>query len=93
LQGATPEELAAIQRLQLHTTCNAQGWTALHYAAATHKASLVQQLLQLGADPAAPDAQHGFTPLHLACLGRLVNKPQLKKLLAAAPRTYNLQVS
>lgn len=99
LQIATTDELAAIKRLQLHTTSNEQGWNTLHYAAAGHKTALVQQLLQLGADPAAADTASddvspaGLTPLHLACMGCVKDQEQLQRLFAEADDDYEgLQV-
>jgi hypothetical protein len=90
LQEATAEELTAIQRQRLHTTFNASGWSALHYAAAAHKVKLVQQLLELGAD--AADAVYGLTPMHLACMGRVKDKEQLDQLTKACESLYDLQV-
>jgi ankyrin repeat protein len=84
--------LLTIQELQLHTQPDAHGWTALHYAAATHKVKLVQQLLQIGADPAAAD-KHGLMPLHLACMGRVTWERQLSILWGACGKTSELQVS
>jgi ankyrin repeat protein len=96
LQEATPEELALVQQLQLHTTFSNEGWTALHYAAATLKAKLVQQLLDLGASPAAgapADNVTGLTPLHLACMGRVKSQQQLEALLKAEEDLFwDLQV-
>ncbi|WIA41847.1 hypothetical protein OEZ86_009173 [Tetradesmus obliquus] len=82
-QEATAEELAAIQQHQLHTTCDDDGWTVLHYAAAAHKVKLVAQLLQLGGDPAAAGERHPLRPLHLACLGRVKSREQLQQLWSA----------
>jgi ankyrin repeat protein len=94
-QEATAEELEVIRRLKLHTERNAQGCTALHYAAAAHKVKLVQQLLNLGADvDAVTNIQvHHLTPLHLACMGRVTSIEQMKKLLDASDYIYNLVVS
>lgn len=47
---------------------NTMGWTPLHYAAATHNAAAVEQLLAAGANPAAVAATSGLTPLHLAVI-------------------------
>jgi hypothetical protein len=92
LQTASPAELAAIQQLQLHTLPDCHGWTALHYAAATHKVALVQQLLEIGADPAAAD-KHGLMPLHLACMGQVKQHLQLLKLWRSHPSMHTLWVS
>jgi hypothetical protein len=60
---------------------------------AAHKVALVQQLLQIGADPAQPiihvthavdGARTNLLPLHLACLGRVKDEEQLQWLLEAA---------
>jgi ankyrin repeat protein len=91
-QQATVEELAAIQLLRLHTTGNLKGWNALHYAAAAHNVKLVRQLLRLGADPAAADAQYGLTPLHLACMGRVKHAKQLDEVEEARKSLRSLQV-
>jgi ankyrin repeat protein len=92
LQEASPEELATIQRLQLHTAPDIHGWTALHYAAATHKVKLVQQLLEIGADPAAAD-KHGLMPLHLACMGRVKEHSHLYQLWRARGILVSVTVS
>jgi hypothetical protein len=92
LQEATVQELQHVKQLQLHIQCDPQGWNALHYAAAMHKVELVQQLLEIGADPAAADAVCGLTPLHLACMGRVRDISQLKELLEARDCIYDLQV-
>jgi hypothetical protein len=91
LQEASPEELATIQELQLHTQPDLNGWNALHYAAATHKVALVQ-LLDIGADPAALD-KRGLMPLHLACMGQVTSEPQLKCLWGSCGSPPSLQVS
>ncbi|CAK8989360.1 Putative ankyrin repeat protein RF_0381, partial [Durusdinium trenchii] len=54
--GATP----------LVNAANVDGWTALHFCAMNGKSHLVQQLLELNGDPAAPDKVLGMTPLHVA---------------------------
>ncbi|KAF6261823.1 hypothetical protein COO60DRAFT_725551 [Scenedesmus sp. NREL 46B-D3] len=82
-EEAAAGELAAIRRLQLHTTRNSDGCTALHYAAAAHKPKLVQQLLGMGADVNA-QMQHGLTALHLACLGRVGDAAAMAELVKAA---------
>jgi hypothetical protein len=94
LQEATAQELADIQRLQLHTTCNSDGCTALHYAAAAHKPKLVQQLLQIGADVSVNGTKvlHGLGPLHLACMGAVVDASQMEKLVASIGRINTLLV-
>jgi ankyrin repeat protein len=93
LQEASPEQLKAIQKLQLHVQCDPQtGWNALHYAAATHKVKLVQQLLEIGADPAAANAVSGLTPLHLACMGRVRNETQMIELTEAMASVLSMQV-
>jgi ankyrin repeat protein len=92
LQEASPEELAPIQELQLHKQPDRNGWNALHYAAATHKVALAQQLLEMGADPAAAD-KHGLMPLHLACMGRVKSLEQLSKLWRACDNAPMLQVT
>jgi ankyrin repeat protein len=92
LQVATSEEIAVIQAFQLHTAYDPHGWTALHHAAAAHKVQLVQQLLDIGADPAAADVMYGLTPLHLACMGRVLRSPQLFDLLDARQTATRLQV-
>jgi hypothetical protein len=54
----------------------------------------VQQLLEIGADPAAPN-KHGLMPLHLACMGRVTSDQQLSQLRGAcntADVPPNLQV-
>jgi hypothetical protein len=89
LQEASPEDLAAIQELQLHTQPDTNGWNALHYAAAAHQVKLVQQLLEIGADPAAPN-KHGLMPLHLACMGRVTSEQQLSKLRSACELTADM---
>jgi ankyrin repeat protein len=86
------QELQYILQSQLHTTCDEHGWNALHYAAATHKVKLVQQLLEIGADPAAEDAVCGLTPLHLACMGRVRDGAQMAELLHSRKDIYHLQV-
>jgi hypothetical protein len=91
LQEATAEELAVIQRLKLHSG----GWGALHYAAATHKVKLVQQLLDLGANPAQQamvDDEIFITPLHLACMGQVKSEEQMLHLTSIAGAIYSLQV-
>lgn len=57
-------------------------WTALHYAVAGHKESLVKQLLDAGAAPdiAAPG---GVRPLHLACAGPIVTASTRSKICLA----------
>lgn len=45
---------------------NPVGETPLHVAAIQGKASIVQQLIEGGADIDAP-GEHGYTPLHEAC--------------------------
>jgi ankyrin repeat protein len=92
VQGATAAELAAVQRLQLHTTPNSGGCTALHYAAAAHKPKLVQQLLKLGADPNVKIDRH-LTPLHFACMGRVASAESFKRLLTDAAIFDALRVS
>lgn len=101
LQEATPEELAVIRKLKLHlglgdsradTDSLSCSWTALHYAAATHKTRLAAQLLDIGADPSQPEPHAGLTPLHLACLGRVEGEEQLQELLDSAEDVYELQV-
>jgi ankyrin repeat protein len=92
LQEASAEELATIQELQLHTQPDNEGWTALHYAAAMHRVKLVQQLLEIGADPAAAD-NRGLKPLHLACMGQVAMKQQVSTLLEACGNTSSLLVS
>jgi hypothetical protein len=64
----------------------------LHAAAATHNVKLAQQLLDLGADPAAGDAQYGLTPLHLACMGRVRTAEDLRELLRACQSLLKIQV-
>jgi hypothetical protein len=91
-QEETPEELANIQRRQLHLDGNASGWFMLHAAAATHNVKVAQQLLDLGAHPAAGDAQDGLTPLHLACMGRVKNEEDMRRLLRACQRLDKIQV-
>jgi ankyrin repeat protein len=92
LQEITPHELEIIQRAKLHIKRDADGWTALHYAAAAHKVKIVRQLLQLGADPDAADGVHGLRPLHLACMGRVKSAVQLQQLRKASEQLYDLQV-
>jgi hypothetical protein len=101
LQEATVDELAAIKRLQLHTNACGAGWTALHYAVATQKVKLVQQLLELGASPTQTawirDTGFGtgwMSPLHLACARPAKNAKQLYQLMAsAAADVHDVQVS
>jgi ankyrin repeat protein len=78
--------------LRLHIDCSTHGWNALHYAAAAHKVKLVQQLLEIGAHPAAADTQYGLTPLHLACMGRVRDTMQMLELLESRQSVYHLQV-
>jgi ankyrin repeat protein len=92
-EQASMEELAAILLLRPHTTCNSQGWNALHYAAAARNMELVQQLLDVGADFAAADKQYGLTPLHLACMGRVKSSEQLGELEKARQSLPTLQVA
>jgi hypothetical protein len=92
-QEPTLQELATIKKLQLHVECDEVGWNALHYAAATHKVKLVQQLLDIGADPAAEGAVCGLTPLHLACMGRVRDSTQMVALTEAKTSLKALQVS
>jgi ankyrin repeat protein len=92
VQEATAEELAEIKRRRLHLDCNASVWNALHYAVATHKPKLVQQLLEIGADPRAAVAELGLMPLHLACMGCVEDIEQYTKLVEAAGSLYDLQV-
>lgn len=96
LQVASADELETISRLRLHLDDdNEQNCSALHYAAAGHKAALVQQLLELGADPDIPGGpgENLLTPLHLACLGRVQDQAQLAELFRAADDVYDdLQV-
>jgi ankyrin repeat protein len=92
LQVATAAELDVFHKCQLHIDRNTDGWNALHYAAATHKVKLVQQLLDIGADPAAADSSYGLTPLHLACMGRVRDRAQMAELLESRQSLYHLQV-
>jgi ankyrin repeat protein len=64
----------------------------VHYPAATHNVKLAQQLLDLGADPAAADAQYGLTPLHLACMGRVKDTKQMLQLGPARQSLSSMQV-
>jgi hypothetical protein len=91
-QEATADELAEIKRRRLHIDCNPSGWNALHYAVATHKVKLVQQLLDIGADPNFAVADLGLRPLHLACMGCVEDLPQFNRLVEAAGSLYDLQV-
>jgi hypothetical protein len=92
LQEATAEELVEIKRRRLHIDCNPSGWNALHYAVATHKVKLVQQLLEIGADPNSAVAGLGLMPLHLGCMGCVEDLPQFNRLVEAAGSLYDLQV-
>jgi ankyrin repeat protein len=89
---ATAEELDCIQRLSLHTDCNEKGWNALHYAAATHKVKLAQQLLDIGASAWEEEGTYGLRPLHFACMGRVKNADDWENLLESCDNIYNLQV-
>jgi ankyrin repeat protein len=53
---------------------------------------LAQQLLQLGADPAADDARYGLTPLHLACMGRVNKARQMDEMAGACESLQKMQV-
>lgn len=68
------------------------GWNALHYAVASHKVQLVQQLLAAGAEIEAPDPLLQLTPLHLACMGKIKDQQQLEQLKQAAGTLYEFQV-
>jgi hypothetical protein len=92
LQEATSEELECIERLSLHIDCNDDGWNALHYAAATHKVKLVQQLLDIGASPWEEEGTFGLRPLHLACMGRVQDVEDYEDLRDSCDNIYNLQV-
>jgi ankyrin repeat protein len=92
LQQATAQELGCIERLALHTDCNDEGWNALHYAAATHKGMLVQQLLDLGASPSEEEGTYGLRPLHFACMGRVRDAAGVEKLMESCENIYDLQV-
>lgn len=70
------------------------GWSALHYAVASHKMFLVQQLINAGADVAAPEPLLQLTPLHLACMGKIKDQQQFQEMKRAADISlYHFQVS
>ena len=65
---------------------DAQGRTALHWAAAEGRQEVAAQLIQLNASTVFAVDREGRTPLHLAALGR--SESTIDALLAAgAPRT------
>jgi ankyrin repeat protein len=77
----------------LHIHCDPQtGWNALHFAAAAHKVKLVQQLLEIGADPAAENAVSGLMPLHLACMGHVRDVKHMIELTKAMASVVGMQV-
>jgi ankyrin repeat protein len=55
-----------------------EGVTALHLAAQAGRQEAVETLLELGGDPAIPDALHGGTPAGWAAFG---GHPELERLL------------
>lgn len=74
-RGATPASVAAAlarvpsadgARAAAASAPDACGLTPVHYAVMSHRPELLAPLLDAGADPAAPDAVHGMTPLHCA---------------------------
>lgn len=77
-------DAALLQQHQADIDCvdETAKWTALHYAVAGHKQSLVQQLLDAGAaaDIAAPG---GIRPLHLACAGPITTASTRSKICLA----------
>jgi hypothetical protein len=64
----------------------------MHYAAATHKLPLVQQLLDLGASPWDEEGTFGLRPLHFACMGAVKNAAGIEELMDACEDIYSLQV-
>jgi hypothetical protein len=77
-------DAALLQQHQADIDCvdETAKWTALHYAVAGHKQSMVQQLLDAGAaaDIAAPG---GIRPLHLACAGPITTASTRSKICLA----------
>lgn len=77
-------DAALLQQHQADIDCvdETAKWTALHYAVAGQKQSMVKQLLDAGAaaDIAAPG---GIRPLHLACAGPITTASTRSKICLA----------
>lgn len=54
--------------MEINYTDEVLGWSALHVAAATHKAAAVKLLLEAGACKDGMTRYSGFAPLHFAVL-------------------------
>ena len=65
--------LAAVVEIDLKSS---EGSTALEYSLMHNNTSIVQFLLEKGADVNAHSNSHGFSPLHTACLFQLRPKKQ-----------------
>lgn len=73
--GITEKALLLIDKNIYVNLCNKKGYTCLHMAAIKGDYTVIEALLNRGADLRARTQQDGFTPIHLAAISGIIQSP------------------